>query len=85
MSKSKLWTKDFVAVSMTSFFIFVVFYMMTVTLPLYATDILQADKGSLGLIVTVFLISAIIFRPLSGKWMITFGQKRILVIGAVLF
>ncbi|TYR80907.1 MFS transporter [Priestia megaterium] len=85
MSKPRLWTKDFMAVSMTSFFIFVIFYMLTVTLPLYATDILQAGKKSLGLIVTIFLISAIVFRPLSGKWMTSVGPKKILVIGAIIF
>lgn len=85
MQKSKLWTKDFLAVSLTSFFVFVIFYMLTVTLPLFATDELHASKQSLGLIVTIFLVSGIVFRPLAGKWMTTLGQKKVLLIGVLIF
>ncbi|KML27510.1 MFS transporter [Priestia aryabhattai] len=85
MQKSKLWTKDFLAVSLTSFFVFVIFYMLTVTLPLFATDELHASKQSLGLIVTIFLVSGIVFRPLAGKWMTTLGQKKVLLIGVFIF
>ncbi|PLS18221.1 MFS transporter [Bacillus sp. M6-12] len=85
MTKAKLWTKDFISISFASFFIFLIFYMLTVTLPVYITDELHGDGKDIGLVITIFVVSAIILRPLTGKWLDSIGQKKILIIGAGTF
>lgn len=85
LEKPQLWTKDFILISFASFFVFVIFYMLTVTLPVYVADELQGGGQDIGLVITVFVLSAIVFRPFSGKWLDTFGPKKILIIGASIF
>ncbi len=85
LEKPQLWTKDFINISFASFFVFVIFYMLTVTLPVYVADELQGGGQAIGLVITVFVLSAIVFRPFSGKWLDTFGPKKILIIGASIF
>ncbi|PLT28130.1 MFS transporter [Peribacillus deserti] len=85
MAKPKLWTKEFLSISFASFFIFLIFYMLTVTLPIYITDELHGSGKNIGIIIPIFVVSAIIFRPFSGIWLDTIGQKKTLFIGVVIF
>ncbi|MDQ0216777.1 MFS family permease [Oikeobacillus pervagus] len=83
--KVKLWTKDFLSISFTSFFIFLTFYILLITLPMYILEDLQGSQTEIGLVVSIFLISAILIRPFTGKWVDTVGQKKILLISLILF
>ncbi|GAA0327352.1 MFS transporter [Bacillus carboniphilus] len=85
MSKPALWTKDFIFVSVSNFFVFLTFYYLLVTLPIYTIEDLQGGGTEAGLIVTVFLISAIISRPLTGNWISRYGTKVIFIISLTLF
>ncbi|WP_078411600.1 MFS transporter [Priestia abyssalis] len=85
MNKPVLWSKNFINLSVSSFFLFVTFYFLLATLPIYALEDLHAHESQAGLIVTVFLISAIIIRPLAGKWIETFGRQIILISSLLIF
>ncbi|WP_110926536.1 MFS transporter [Bacillus massiliglaciei] len=85
MEKSKLWTKDFLSISLASFFIFLIFYMLTVTLPIYVSEQLEGNAQDIGLAVTAFVVAAIILRPFAGRWLSSMGQRKILLIGAAIF
>lgn len=65
--KEKLWTKDFWAITIISFIIFFVFYVLLTLLPIYISDRLHASDKA-GLLVTLFLIAAIVIRPFAGQW-----------------
>jgi MFS family permease len=82
---AKLWTKNFISVSASNFFLFLTFYYLLVTLPIYALQNLNGHKSEAGLIVTVFLIAAIISRPLAGQWIQRLGQRMILIISLSIF
>lgn len=82
---SKLWTKNFLGVSFTSFFLFLTFYLLMVTLPIYAMDDLKVDNTQIGLVVTVFIISSVIVRPFSGILLESLGRKFMLFISLFLF
>jgi MFS family permease len=77
LNKPKLWTKNFISVCIANFLVFTMFYYLLVTLPIYALQDLKVSPSAVGLITTVFLISAIIVRPFSGNWMVTFGKRTI--------
>ncbi|MFT8321169.1 MAG: MFS transporter [Bacillus sp. (in: firmicutes)] len=85
MSKEALWTKDFIGIWISNFFLFLTFYYLLVSLPIYAIQHLHGQQASAGLIVTVFLISAIIIRPLAGNMMQRFGKKFLFLLSLSIF
>ncbi len=85
MEKEKLWTKDFISVTTISFFIFLAFYILLTALPLYLVGTLHTGAVQVGLMLTLFLIPAILVRPLAGQWVSKFSQKKLLVYSAGLF
>jgi predicted MFS family arabinose efflux permease len=85
MTKEKLWTKDFISITVISFFIFLAFYVLLTALPLYLVGNLHAGADKVGLVVTLFLGAAIVIRPFAGKWVSKGSQKKILVYSAIAF
>ena len=85
MSKPKLWTKDFISISFSNFFLFLAFYILLVTLPSYALDELHTSSSVAGLMTTIFLLSAIVSRPLAGQWLERAGNKKVLLTALVIF
>ncbi|GGO01482.1 MFS transporter [Saccharibacillus kuerlensis] len=83
--KERLWTRNFLTISFSSFFIFINFYILAVTLPAYALEHLDGNNGSIGLVTTIFVIAAVIFRPLTGKWLDEINRKKLLVFSVVMF
>lgn len=85
LNKPKLWTRDFLAISLASFFFFIPFYTLMITLPIYTMEDLGGSEAQVGLIVTTFIISAVIIRPFSGKLLDRFGKKEMLLFSLVIF
>ncbi len=67
------------------FIFFMTFYILAVTLPSFVLDNLHGSKQEIGLVTTVFIIAAVIFRPLTGKWLDEVNRKALLNISLVLF
>ena len=84
MQSEKLWTKDFLGTCFSSLFLFLTFYMLMTTLPVYVIDGLKTTE-EIGLVATVFLISSVLCRPFTGKWLDELGRKKILFISLSLF
>jgi MFS family permease len=83
--KNNIWTKSFVIIFLSNFFLFLVFYALLTTLPIYVLDELNGSETQAGLVATIFLLSAIIVRPFSGKLLEDFGKKKMLMISMLLF
>ena len=66
-NKAKLWTKDFLIISSTNLFIFLTFYLLVVTLSLFATEHFDATQSEAGLASGIFVIGAVFARPFAGK------------------
>ncbi|MGG2080863.1 MFS transporter [Lysinibacillus pakistanensis] len=77
---SKIWTKRFISLFLTNISVFFVFYGLVTTLPLYAIGELHQTDKEAGLLLSGFLLSAIIVRPFSGKLLDVFGKKMLLVL-----
>ena len=84
-TETKLWTRNFISVSASNFFLFMSFYFLLVTLPVYVVDHLGASKSSAGLLTTAFLLAAIIIRPFSGRLIEKYGGRKMLITALVLF
>lgn len=83
--KEKLWTKDFWAITIISFIIFFVFYVQLTLLPIYIADNLHATADKAGLLVTCFLIAAIVIRPFAGQWVGKYSNKTVLMLSSLAF
>lgn len=77
-TKEPIWTKAFISLFTTNFSIFIIFYGLVSALPLYATDVLSRSDEDAGLLMTIFLVSAIVTRPFSGKILDLIGKRKVL-------
>lgn len=80
---TKIWTKRFISLFLTNISVFFVFYGLVTTLPLDAIGELHQTDKEAGLLLSGFLLSAIIVRPFSGKLLDVFGKKKLLVISII--
>lgn len=80
---TQIWTKRFISLFLTNISVFFVFYGLVTTLPLYAIGELHQTDKEAGLLLSGFLLSAIIVRPFSGKLLDVFGKKKLLVLSLV--
>ncbi|KMY52020.1 MFS transporter [Peribacillus loiseleuriae] len=85
MNKPKLWTKDFLIISSTNFFIFMIFYLLMVTLSIYTIDQFGATASQSGLASSIFVIGALAVRPFAGKYIELIGKRNMLYGALVLF
>lgn len=83
--KRPIWTKSFINISISTFFIFVVFYALLTFTPLYVLNDLGGTATDGGLAVSAFLLSAIIMRFFAGMILEKFGKKKILIFSLFLF
>lgn len=80
-----IWTKSFISVSVTNFMVFVAFYTLLTTLPLYVLKDLGGTEAQGGLIVTSILVAAILVRPFSGRLLELVGKRKGLILSVILF
>ncbi|MGG1314898.1 MFS transporter [Cohnella laeviribosi] len=83
--KEKLWSKDFIGVCLSSFFIFITFYSLSATLPAFVTEQLNGDPGQAGWIMTAFIIAAVLMRPFAGRWLDGPKRRIVLLLSLCLF
>lgn len=84
MTQDKLWTRDFIIVSLLNFLLVLVFYLLVVVIGLYATRDLHASASQAGLVVGVFIVGCLVGRLLVGQILDRFGRKRCLLAGLFL-
>ncbi|WP_228409533.1 MFS transporter [Radiobacillus deserti] len=83
--REPIWTKSFISVSMTHFIVFVAFYTLITTLPIYVVSDLGKSEAEGGLIVTTILVAAILVRPFSGRLLDRIGKKKGLFLSMIAF
>ena len=85
MKKEPIWTKSFISLFISNIAVFIVFYGLVTALPLYAIGVLGRTDEDAGLLMSVFLLSAIIVRPFTGKILDVVGKRKMLWIGLVFY
>ncbi len=81
----RLWNRNFCKVMAANFLLFAAFYLFVPLLPIYLTDHFDATKDIIGLVLSLFSITALVCRPFSGYFVDTFPRKRVLIICYLLF
>ncbi|MFK4998920.1 MFS transporter [Bacillus sp. N9] len=85
MQKEKLWTKDFIFVSIVNFMIFISMYLLLVTMATYATENYDASASTAGIVASIFILGAMTGRLFAGRQIEKLGSKKLLIIGSLLF
>jgi len=85
MDRTRLWTKDFLMVFAANFLLFCSFYMLIVTLAIHAAEQFHASKGEAGVASGIFVLGAVLVRPIAGRLMETVGKRNMLLFGLALF
>lgn len=81
----KLWNKNYIKVMTANFTLFFAFYLLTPLLPLYLSERFDATKDVIGLVLSGYTITALLFRPFSGYVVDTYSRKKVLVFCFMVF
>lgn len=85
MSTEKLWTKDFIRVSVVNFLVFLIHLILMVIIASYAVDQFQASLSVAGLVASIFILGALIGRFGTGRVIEDIGDKKVLMAGVIFF
>lgn len=85
MNKHGLWTRDFIINSITNLIIYLVYYILMVTIAVYAADNLQASPSQAGLASGIFILGTLVSRLFAGRAIDRVGRKKMLYFGLIFF
>jgi len=80
MTQDKLWNSNYCKVMAANFALFFAFYVLTPLLPLYLSEHFGATKDVIGLVLSGYTITALLFRPFSGFIVDSFSRKKVLMV-----
>jgi MFS family permease len=83
--KERLCTRGFLTVSVINFLVFLIHFLLMVTIASYAVDKFHASTSLAGLVAGIFIIGALIGRLATGRIIEDVGSRKILIIGSLLF
>ena len=76
----RLWNRNYCKVMVANFTLFFAFYVLTPLLPLYLSEHFGATKDVIGLVLSGYTITALLFRPFSGYVVDAFSRKKVLMV-----
>ena len=76
----RLWNRNYCRVMAANFSLFFAFYVLTPLLPLYLSEHFGATKDMIGLVLSGYTITALLFRPFSGYVVDSFPRRTVLMI-----
>lgn len=85
MTKAKLWTKDFIIITLTAFLVFLTFYLLMTTMTLYAIEQFSASQTTAGLAASIFVIGSLCSRLFAGKYIDVIGRRKLLYASLIVF
>ena len=84
-NRAPLWTKDFILTSAVNFFLVFVFYLLMVTIAVYAVQEFDASNSEAGLVTGIFIIGVLTGRIFMGRAIDRIGRKKTMILGLSLF
>lgn len=84
-SNKKLWTKDFITVSIINFTLTLIFFLLMVTIAGYAVNEFHASASIAGFVSSIFIIGSLFGRLGGGNFISKHGSKKTLFIGLLFF
>ncbi len=82
---SKLWTRDFVLLTVSNLFLYLNLQMITPALPAYVTERFGAGQWTVSLVISLFALAAIVTRIFAGAWLKRGRTALILLLGLTVY
>lgn len=83
--QENLWNKNFLLACVANFSLFFAFYMLMPVLPLYLSNDMGADKSQVGMVLSSYVIMALLIRPFAGFFVDTMPRKILLLVSFALY
>ena len=81
----RLWNSNYCKVMTANFALFFAFYLLTPLLPLYLHETFGATKDVIGIVLSGYTLTALLFRPFSGYLADSFPRKTVLLVAYTAF
>jgi len=81
---SKLWTANFVLICLSNVSVYLAFYCLVPTLPIYIQEYGGSERSA-GLAIAFLALAAVVIRPFVGWSLDHYGRKFILISGLLIF
>lgn len=83
--KDKLVTTSYCLIIAANFLFFFGFWLLMPVLPFYLQEVFEANKTTIGMILSCYTVAALSIRPFSGYLLDTFSRKPLYLIAYFLF
>lgn len=83
--QDKLWNANYWRVMTANFSVSFAFYVLMPLLPIYLSEHFGADKGTIGMVLSGYAVTALLVRPFSGYLADTYPRKRVLLASLLLY
>lgn len=83
--KDKLITPSYCFILAANFLLYFGFWLMMPVLPFYLAEVFQADKATIGIVLSCYTIAALCIRPFSGYLLDTFSRKPLYLAAYFIF
>lgn len=83
--KEKLVTSNYLLIIVANFLQYFGFWLLTPILPFYLSEVFNADKTSIGVILSCYTIASLCMRPFSGYLLDTFSRKPLYLVAYFFF
>lgn len=85
VQKDKLWTTNFISICVANFLMFFSFYLLLPTLPFYLSEHFQCSSSLIGMVLSSYMIAALLIRPFSGYMVDMFARKPLYMLSQFIF
>ena len=83
--KDKLITKNYIEILAANFLFFFGFWLLMPVLPFYLAEVFDANKTTIGAVLSCYTIAALCIRPFSGYLLDTFARKPLYLLAYFTF
>lgn len=83
--KDKLITKNYIEILAANFLLFFGFWLLMPVLPFYLAEVFDANKTTIGAVLSCYTIAALSIRPFSGYLLDTFARKPLYLLAYFTF
>lgn len=81
MSEERLWTKDFVVITLANFFMMINYFMLFVVMADYSMSTFQASPALAGAASGMFIVGALVARLFTGAFIERYGHRSLCLLG----
>jgi MFS family permease len=81
----RIWNKDFILLIWSNFLMYITYYAILSSLPIYLVSELHASKVQVGVVVGAYTIASVLVRPFSGFALDRFGRRTIFLLALIIY